>query len=94
MATESIKTFLIPRMEVRQESEAEKYPPHIPPAATALSNYPSLSDFILGDADVLALQSIPYSGSTICCRGIDGRQTISKGPQLESERSTHGLVGS
>jgi len=43
-------------MEVRQESEAEKYPPHSPPAATALSNYPISPSLILflGDADVLA----------------------------------------
>jgi hypothetical protein len=45
-------------MEVRQESEAEKYPPHIPPAATAFSNYPISPSLIL------------FLGTPMCWRAL------------------------
>src|ERR1700682_1497002 len=41
-----------------------------------------------------ASPNILSNRSTNCCRGIGGRQLIPKGPQLDSERSTRGLVGS
>ncbi len=41
-----------------------------------------------------ASPSILFKDSTNCSRGTGGRQPISKEPQLDSERSTRGLVGS
>src|SRR5664280_2465444 len=41
-----------------------------------------------------ASPSILFKDSTNCSRGTGGRQPISKGPQLDSEKSIRGLVGS